>query len=939
METSTSHPSPSDPEGPAPDSVEASPLPEPGLSARLPRRLVPSPEGALSALVVAGSMLFVVLTLHPDLVLANTTPAGGDMGAHVWGPAFLRDHLIPHGRLSGWTPDWYAGFPAYQFYMVLPALAIVALDVLLPYGVAFKLITMSGLVALPLAAYLFGRLVRLPFPGPPLMSIAATLFLFDRSFTIYGGNIASTMAGEFSFTISLAFALVYLGVIIRGVHTGRHRALAAGLFAIVVLCHVIPAVFALGATLIVLVVYGSRRSVRYVVTTGMLGIAATGFWATRAEELPFTISLAFAGVYLVVMIRGVPTGRYRAPAAGLFAIVVLGHVPPAVFAIGATMVVMVVYASRRSFWYLATAGLVGSAVTGFWALPFLARHGYMTNMGYEKSTHYLQGLFPGRIGSTLTDWFGGNPDPALPGDVTVVFVLALVGAGIAVAYRQRFGMFLALSALVFGLAFVLIPEGRLWNPRLLPFWYLNLYLLAALAVSEAAQSVAVLLSDRPSRPNRWALLAAPALASVIALVVVSLPLRILPGGKVSKDGTSYSWLGLRTRDQSYVRGWAKWNYSGYERKEAFPEYRDVVGTMKWVGEHKGCGRAMWEYEADLNRFGTPMALMLLPYWTDGCIGSMEGLYFESASTTPYHFLNAAELSKSPSNPQRGLPYGTLDVDKGVDHLQMLGVRYYMAFSPQAIAAADRNSELTSVAVTGAWHVYEVEDAELVEALGVEPAVMTGVDGAGEGWLDPSVAWYLDPDAWDVPLVSKGPATWPRVRPGRSPEINRVRKAEVTGIEVDTDRIAFDVDRPGTPVLVKASYFPNWKVSGAKGPWRVTPSLMVVVPTSEHVVLSYGLTGVDWFARLLTLMGVAGLVVLARRPMRVDPIDDRDPDDHPGDHPGDDLQADPDGAPTDHLPREDPTDEPPTPVVVSGAADADPELRQAPEGASDPSGDR
>ncbi len=826
-------------------------MPEPGLSARLPSRLVPSLEGAVSALVVAGSMLFVMLTLHPDLVLANTTPAGGDMGAHVWGPAFLRDHLIPHGRLSGWTPDWYAGFPAYQFYMVLPALAIVALDVLLPYGVAFKLITMSGLVALPLAAYLFGRLVRMPFPGPPLMSIAATLFLFDRSFTIYGGNIASTMAGEFSFTISLAFALVYLGVIIRGVHTGRHRALAAGLFAIVVLCHVIPAVFAVGATLIVLVVY----------------------------------------------------------------------------------------ASRRSFWYLATAGFVGSAVTGFWALPFLARRGYMTNMAYEKSTHYLQGLFPGRIGSTLTDWFGGKPDPAVAGDVTVVFVLALVGAGIAVAYRQRFGMFLALSALVFGLAFVLLPEGRLWNPRLLPFWYLNLYLLAALAVSEAAQSVAVLLSDRPSRPHRGALLVAPALASVIALVVVSLPLRILPGGKVSKDGTSYSWLGLRTRDQSYVRGWAKWNYSGYERKEAFPEYRDVVGTMKWVGEQKGCGRAMWEYEGDLNRFGTPMALMLLPYWTDGCIGSMEGLYFESASTTPYHFLNAAELSKSPSNPQRGLPYGTLDVDKGVDHLQMLGVRYYMAFSPQAIAAADRNSELTAVAVTGAWHIYEVEDAELVEALGVEPAVMTGVDGAGEGWLDPSVAWYLDPDAWDVPLVSKGPATWPRVKPGRAPEINRVRKAEVTGIDVDTDRIAFDVDRPGTPVLVKASYFPNWKVSGAKGPWRVTPSLMVVVPTSEHVVLSYGLTGVDWFARLLTLIGVAGLVVLARRPMRVDPIDDRDPDDDSGDHPGDHLQADPDGAPTDRLPGEDQTDEPPTPVVVSGAADADPELRQAPEGASDPSGDR
>ena len=50
------------------------------------------------------------------------------MGAHVWGPAYLRDHLLPHGQLAGWTPDWYAGFPAYQFYMVLPSLLIVVLN-------------------------------------------------------------------------------------------------------------------------------------------------------------------------------------------------------------------------------------------------------------------------------------------------------------------------------------------------------------------------------------------------------------------------------------------------------------------------------------------------------------------------------------------------------------------------------------------------------------------------------------------------------------------------------------------------------------------------------------------------------------------------------------------------------------------------------------------
>ncbi|MGK2956876.1 MAG: 6-pyruvoyl-tetrahydropterin synthase-related protein [Acidimicrobiales bacterium] len=783
-----------------------------------------SAEALINALVVVGVMLFIVLTLHPELVVANTTPTGGDMGAHVWGPAFLRDHLLTQGRLSGWAPDWYAGFPLYQFYMVLPALAIVALDVLLPYGVAFKLITMSGIVALPLAAYVFGRLVRLPFPGPALMSIAVTFFLFDKSFTIYGGNIASTMAGEFSFTISLAFALVYLGVLIRGVHTGRHRALAAGLFALVVLCHVIPAVFALVATFIVLLVYGARRS----------------------------------------------------------------------------------------FWFIATMGVVGSALTGFWAVPFLARSGYMTSMAYEKMTHYIERLLPGRIGSTLTVWNGGRHDADIVGDVTIVFVLALVGAGISIFYYHRVGIFLTISAIAFALAYVLLPEARLWNPRLLPFWYLNLYLLAALAVSEAIQSVAILLSDGPNKPKRSALLAGPVLALVLALMVISFPLRVLPFGKVSKTG-AYSWMGIESKDQNFVRGWAKWNYSGYERKEAFPEYRDVIGTMKWIGENEGCGRAMWEYESEQNRFGTPMALMLLPYWTDGCIGSMEGLYFESASTTPYHFLNAAELSKAPSNPQRKLPYGTFDVDKGVDHLQMLGVKYYMAFSPSAVAAADQNAELTPVATTGNWHVYEVENADLVEGIGVEPAVIDDIDAAGDDWLYQSVTWYVTPQSWQVPLAGDGPESWQRVNPGKpgkpaesgspavkgkpavppeTPEINKVRTAKVTNIEADTDRISFDVDRPGTPVIVKASYFPNWKASGANGPWRVTPSLMVVVPTSKHVELSYGNTGVDWFGWVLTLAGLVGLVALRRRPLTLAAIDDRDFNEkHPSDDGNEPDEAD------------------------------------------------
>ena len=80
----------------------------------------------LTALVVVGGATFAVLqVVHLDLVFQNNTPTGGDMGAHVMAPAYLRDHLLPHGQITGWSNYWYNGFPLYRFYMVVPALMIV----------------------------------------------------------------------------------------------------------------------------------------------------------------------------------------------------------------------------------------------------------------------------------------------------------------------------------------------------------------------------------------------------------------------------------------------------------------------------------------------------------------------------------------------------------------------------------------------------------------------------------------------------------------------------------------------------------------------------------------------------------------------------------------------------------------------------------------------
>jgi hypothetical protein len=293
-----------------------------------------------------------------------------------------------------------------------------------------------------------------------------------------------------------------------------------------------------------------------------------------------------------------------------------------------------------------------------------------------------------------------------------------------------------------------------------------------------------------------------------------------------------------------------------------------------------------------------MAPMLLSLWTDGCIGSMEGLYFESSTTTPFHFINQSELSTKCSCAQRNLPYKGFDMDLGIKHMQLMGVKYYIASTPEAVDAARKHPDLHEIAASGtgdaqscdivggcAWHVFEIDDTPLVQPLANEPAVVT-THNTGLDWTygtsdphtapvdsqnrtilanGPAMTWYQDPDKWNVFLAADGPSSWARVTDGETPPARPVPKATVSNIVTGTDTIDFDVDQVGTPVLVKTSYFPNWQADGADGPYRVTPNFMVVVPTSNHVHLHYGKTSVEYIAWGLTLLGIALTILLARRP--------------------------------------------------------------------------
>jgi hypothetical protein len=255
---------------------------------------------------------------------------------------------------------------------------------------------------------------------------------------------------------------------------------------------------------------------------------------------------------------------------------------------------------------------------------------------------------------------------------------------------------------------------------------------------------------------------------------------------------------------------------------------------------------------------------------------MEGLYFEDSPTTPYHFLNQAELSDRPSEAMLGLDYGPTDVKLGVEHLQMLGVKYYFAYSPDIIKAANADPSLQLVATTRRfkvsgtrWYFYRVKDAATVVPLANYPNVLNYSADGRISWLNANEPWYLDANRWPVLMAATGPANWPRVVSSsiyfRRPAPHTV----VSDVRIGTSSLSFHVSKIGTPVEVKVSYFPRWHAIGADGPYRVSPNLMVVVPTSHTVQLVYGESASNVIGYWITLITGLFLVAAAwrRRPWR------------------------------------------------------------------------
>lgn len=711
------------------------------------------PGWVLPALLSAA----LLLLLRPDLLVLPTTPSGYDLGAHILLLREMSERLLPDGRIHGWSQAWFAGEPLFYFYFPLPAVLAAGLDVALPFEVAVKVMSVTGLLLTPLAAWVFVRGLGMRGWAAGLVATGAALYLFQESSVHLGGNARATLAGEFAYGLGFPLALAYLGVVAAAARGGRRRpVLAALLLAGCALSHVVPAVAAVAGSALLL--FGRR--------------------------------------------------------------------------------------ARSTVAFSWTAGFLLSAP---WSVPFLVRRPAMPDVPWTEAV-------------TLLD--------VLPPEVWPLVPAALVGVVMAVrsdASPLRRRAFLTVAGAVASafLLLALAPSGGT-RLRLMPFWIFSLHLLAAWPLGVVMEGARA--GRMPERRRR------PAIA--VALVL-------------SVGGLTWTQAG---RSPGELREWATWNYEGYEGKARWPEFQEFLGTVSGLPP----GRVHWEDHPYIQGWGTPHAPAILPMWSPD--HPVLGGLWRPFRPTAAALVARRETSTGLFSEEwyRPADVAVADFERGMRHLRLLGVRWFVGFSREGVEAALAVEGARAAAGLPFATVVELPGTGLVEAAARTPVPASSDDRATvpvrvwEGdapFTEAARAWFLEADERTPWLAEDGPAGWTRtdvvprstpVRPAETagevaepsgdPALGTAGPGDsaggaaspVSGVVLEPEEIRFHTTEVGVPHLVRVSWFPNWRAEGARGPWRVAPSFMVVVPTRQEVSLVFGPTRVE---RTAAGLGVLGLLLV------------------------------------------------------------------------------
>jgi hypothetical protein len=179
-------------------------------------------------LVALLAAVLVASTLGIGFLSSANLPTGGDTASHLLYAWLYADGLLFSGQITPWIQEVFGGLPFLSYYFPLPFIVMTLLSVPFGLAAAFKWGAFLAAMLLPGAVYAASRRwLQMSWLAALCAALGALSFLLHEQNSIWGGNLLSTLAGEFAYSYGLLFAVLAMLAWSRALHLGHGWLLAA----------------------------------------------------------------------------------------------------------------------------------------------------------------------------------------------------------------------------------------------------------------------------------------------------------------------------------------------------------------------------------------------------------------------------------------------------------------------------------------------------------------------------------------------------------------------------------------------------------------------------------------------------------------------------------------------------------------------------------------
>lgn len=243
-------------------------------------------------------LISALVLLYYAPLLSGSFPVSHDHPAHMFNAWLTTEHLLPTGRLSGWTDLWFAGYPANELYgpggNLWVGLFRYATFSQLDYGATYGLAIFGLLWLVPMSTYALGR----AFIGRTAATIGGLLIVTTKGSWYDLGYFWILEMGVWPFALGAALTLLAIVILRRYLRNGGPRGLAAAgaAFAVAIMGHPMSLLLLgfMGPVVLgcVLLEQGRRGATRVLLRglgAAALGVGLAAFWL-----FPFVAKSAYS---------------------------------------------------------------------------------------------------------------------------------------------------------------------------------------------------------------------------------------------------------------------------------------------------------------------------------------------------------------------------------------------------------------------------------------------------------------------------------------------------------------------------------------------------------------------------------------------------------------------------------------------------------------------